>query len=209
MQLKPLASSLLAAIWFAIPASAFADGVNQLKSFMENARSLKADFSQTVIQKNGKKPQEGSGTLTIQRPGKFRWTYRKPYEQLLVGDGTKLWVYDPDLAQVTVKKLDESLGNSPAALLAGSNDLEKSYQLRNHSEIDGIAWVDASPKQKENTFEQIRLGMKDGKIAAMELHDNFGQTTLIRFNNVEVNPKLNADQFQFTPPKGADVLGDR
>jgi outer membrane lipoprotein carrier protein len=191
-----------------MPLIAHADGVSQLKSFLHDVHTLRAQFAQAVLDKNGKTVQSASGTMQFSRPGRFRWTYTKPYEQLIVGDGVKLWVYDMDLNQVTVKKLDAAIGSSPAALLAGSNEIEKGFTLTDGGQRDGMEWVDAAPKSKESTFEAVHMGFGKHGLEAMELHDNFGQTTVIRFTRLERNPKIDTAQFKFTPPKGADVIGE-
>lgn len=183
----------------------FAGGLDQLKGFLAQTQSFTASFQQTVVQKSGKQ-QQASGDVAIQRPGKFDWHYTKPYEQKVVGDGKQLWIYDPDLKQVTVKRLDKALGDSPAALLAGSNDLEKSYKLSESASKDGLDWVEAAPKNRDSGFDKVRIGFKDAQPMAMELADSFGQTTKIRFSNVVRNPKLDAARFTFVPPKGADVV---
>jgi outer membrane lipoprotein carrier protein len=188
--------------------TASADGVAQLKAFLHQIHAAKAQFTQTVQDRNGRTMQTASGTMLFSRPGKFRWTYAKPYEQLIVGDGVKLWVYDMDLNQVTVKKLDEAIGSSPAALLAGSNEIEKGFKLADGGQRDGLEWVEASPKAKESSFEGVRMGFGKQGLQAMELRDHFGQTTLIRFEQLERNPKIDPAQFSFTPPKGADVVGE-
>ncbi len=146
--------------------------------------------------------------MQFSRPGKFRWEYEKPYEQVIVGDGTRLWIYDKDLNQVTVRKLDRALGSSPAALLAGSNEIDKIYELSNLGSQEGLDWLEAVPKSKENAFERIRLGFSQQGLEAMELRDQFGQVTVIKFASVERNPKLSPDVFRFTPPKGADVISE-
>lgn len=192
----------------AMPLAASADGVAQLKSFLRDVRTVKAQFSQAVLDKNGKTLQSASGTMQFSRPGKFRWTYSKPYEQLIVGDGVKLWVYDMDLNQVTVKKLDAAIGSSPAALLAGSNEIEKGFTLTDGGQRDGMEWVDAVPKSKESTFEAVQMGFGKHGLQAMELRDYFGQTTVIRFTSLERNPRIDSAQFKFTPPPGADVIGE-
>ncbi|MEH6458271.1 outer membrane lipoprotein chaperone LolA [Chitinimonas sp. JJ19] len=184
---------------------AFAGGLEQLKGFLSQTQAFTASFQQTVSQKSGKQ-QQASGTMAIQRPGRFDWNYVKPYEQRVVGDGKQLWIYDPDLNQVTRKRLDQALGDSPAALLAGSNDLEKSYKLTDMGSRDGLEWIEATPKNRDSGFEKVRMGFKDAQPMAMELADSFGQTTLIRFSNISRNPKLDANRFNFVPPKGADVV---
>jgi len=177
-------------------ALAGAAGTEMLKSFLQQTTSARAQFAQIVVDKNLKQLQQATGTMQFARPGRFRWEYDKPYEQLIVGDGTKLWVYDKDLNQVTVKKLGAALGSSPAALLAGSNEIEKIYDLVNLGSQEGLDWLEAVPKSKENAFE------------AMELRDQFGQTTVIKFAAIERNPKLPPELFKFVPPKGADVISD-
>ncbi|QDQ28039.1 outer membrane lipoprotein chaperone LolA [Chitinimonas arctica] len=183
----------------------FAGGLEQLKGFLAQTQAFTASFQQTVTQKGGKQ-QHAGGTVAIQRPGKFDWRYVKPYEQRVVGDGKQLWIYDPDLNQVTRKQLDRALGDSPAALLAGSNDLEKSYRLGELGKRDDLEWIEATPLNRDSGFEKVRIGFKDAQPMAMELADSFGQTTSIRFSGVTRNPKLSAGQFQFVPPKGADVV---
>jgi outer membrane lipoprotein carrier protein len=186
-----------------------ADAQDRLEAFIQSTKGLKAQFSQTVLDKNGRRTQESSGNLFFSRPGKFRWVYQKPYNQLIVGDGKKLWIFDEDLDQVTVRKLDQALGDSPAALLAGDNDIAKLFNLKDTGSKDGLDWLEATPKSKEGSFEKVRMGFKGNDIQAMELKDNFGQTTLLRFSNLERNPALGASLFRFTPPKGVDILGDR
>lgn len=197
---------LLFGMFIALPAQA--DAQARLAAFVNATKSLKANFTQTVTDRAGRKTQESSGTLFFARPGKFRWTYQKPYAQLLVGDGKKLWIHDEDLDQVTVRKMDVAIGDSPAALLAGENDIEKRFNLKDAGNKDGLDWVEAAPKSKEGSFERVRLGFKGENLQAMELKDNFGQTTVLRFTNLERNPTLGSSLFRFTPPKGADVISE-
>lgn len=191
----------------ALPACA-ASGIEQLRAFIDATQSGRASFEQKVTAKSGRKTQNASGTMAFSRPGRFRWTYDKPYYQLLVGDGEKLWVHDRDLNQVTVKKLGDALASTPAALLAGRNELERNFDLKEGGTEDGVAWVDARPKVAEGGFESVRIGFADGVLRGMVLRDSFGQTTLLRFTQFERNPALDAAQFRFTPPAGADVIGD-
>ena len=144
--------------------------------------------------------------MQFARPGRFRWEYDKPYEQTIVGDGSRLWIYDKDLNQVTVRKLDKALGSSPVALLSGSNEIDKNYNLTNIGNQEGLDWLEAVPKSKENAFERIRLGFNQANLEAMELRDQFGQVTMIKFSSIERNPRFSADTFKFVPPKGADVI---
>ena len=159
------------------------------------------------MNREGRTTQTTSGTFAFARPGKFRWTYDKPFDQLIVGDGDKVWVYDRDLNQVIVRKLDAALGATPAALLAGDNALEKNFTLVASGEGEGLEYVDATPKVADSQFKRIRLGFADDLPRKMQLTDAFGQTTELTFSDVNRNPKLPADTFRFTPPKGADVVG--
>lgn len=200
--LAPLVSLLLVA------GDARADGLAQLKQFMEGTRSARGSFTQRVLSKSGRKPQQASGSFAFARPGKFRWTYEKPYAQLLVGDGSKLWAYDQELNQVTTKKLGQALGNTPAAILAGDNALDRNFALKDAGAADGLEWVEAVPKGDDSSFERIRLGLAGGQLKAMVLYDNFGQTTSLQFGQLERNPSLDASLFRFVPPAGADVVGE-
>jgi len=205
MTLKPLLP-LLFTLCTSFPA--LADAQSRLANFVNQTKGLKAQFSQTVTDRNGRKTQESSGTLFFSRPGKFRWVYQKPYAQLLVGDGKRLWIYDEDLDQVTVRKLDLAIGDSPAALLAGENDIEKRFNLKDVGSKNGLDWVEAAPKSSGGSFEVVLLGFRGDNLQAMELKDSFGQTTLLRFSNLERNPSLGGSLFRFSPPKGADVISD-
>ena len=147
--------------------------------------------------------------LAFSRPGKFRWTYVKPYAQLIVGDGSKVWIYDEDLKQVTVKKLDQALGSTPAALLAGNNEAMRAFNLSDQGAKGGLEWLEALPRDKEGNFERIRMGFGSSGLEVMELLDSFGQTTVLKFTSLQRNPRLDPGLFRFSPPKGADVIGDK
>lgn len=188
--------------------AAHAGSVESLRSFVRETQTVRANFAQTVLDRNGRSVSQASGVMTFSRPGKFRWTYDKPYEQLIVGDGVKLWIFDKDLNQVTVRKLDEALGSSPAALLAGNNEIEKFFALSDAGSRDGLDWLEASPKSKDTLFAAVRMGFAGNTLKKMELKDSFGQTTMIRFDKLERNPQLATGQFKFAPPKGADVIGE-
>lgn len=196
----------LGAVAFAAPAHA--QSIERLKNFIRETHSARAEFSQTVLDKDARPKERSSGTMQFSRPGKFRWEYLKPSAQVIVGDGEKLWLWDPDLNQATVKKMHAALGSSPAALLAGSDAIEKSFALKDGGKKDGLEWVEATSRDPESTFESMRMGFSGNSLAAMELKDNFGQTTLLRFAKLEKNPRLAADVFKFTPPAGADVIGE-
>jgi len=185
-----------------------AASVERFQTFMRTTPSAQADFEQKVYDRNRKLVQTATGTFTFQRPGRFRWTYAKPYAQLIVGDGEKVWIWDEDLNQVTVKRLARAIGSTPAALLAGAADIAEAFVLEDLGAKDGLEWLEAKPRDRDSGFERIRLGLGVAGVEAMELVDPFGQTTLLRFTNIQRNPKLEPGAFRFVPPKGADVLGD-
>lgn len=191
------------------PALSFAAAIDKLKDFVRTTHAGKAQFSQTVLDKGRKPVQSASGVFQFVRPGKFRWSYDRPYEQLIVGDGAKLWVYDKELNQVVVKKLDQAIGSSPAALLSGDNEIEKNFKLSELGNQEGLEWLEATPKSREGSFERLRLGFNvQSSLAAMELRDAFGQTTVLKFSGLERNPSLSPELFKFSPPLGADVMSD-
>lgn len=207
MTLKTTLTALIATATLAIGTQASAAALDQFKSFVAGTKSARGDFTQTQLRKTtaGKAAPPSTGTFVFARPGKFIWTYQKPYEQVLQADGDTLYLYDKDLNQVTTRKLGNALGSSPAAILFGSNDLEKNFTLAEAGTRDGLEWLSATPKTKDTTFEQIGIGLKDGVPQAMELKDNFGQTTLLKFTSFQRNPSLGAQTFKFEVPKGAEV----
>jgi outer membrane lipoprotein carrier protein len=204
--LKTTMSALALSLAFA--GAAQASALEQFKSFVGTTKAARGQFVQTQVKKSdtSKIAAPASGTFIFARPGKFIWTYIKPYEQLLQADGDQLYIYDKDLNQVTVKKLGDALGSSPAAILFGSNDLEKNFTLSEAPARDGLEWFNAVPKAKDSQFQQISIGLKNGTPAAMELRDAFGQTSVLAFSKFEKNPSLGATQFKFVTPKGADVF---
>ncbi len=185
-----------------------ADGMTSVKSFYEKTQSMRANFHQVVTDKQGRKVQEVHGEMQLKRPNKFRWDYNKPFEQQIISDGKQVWLYDIELAQVTVRELGKVLGSSPAALLAGDDDINKSFKLVNASVKGSLNWVSANPKDKESGFERIFLGFKDSKLQEMSLLDSFGHHTKIVFSQIELNPVLDEKSFLFKPPKGVDVVGE-
>jgi len=189
-------------------AGAQADPGQRLKEFARQTQTLSGQFSQVVLDRNGRRLQESGGEFHLSRPGRFRWLYRSPYEQLIVGDGSRVWIYDSDLEQVTVRRVDRAIGESPAALLAGSNEIERHFNVREAGPRDGLDWLEATPKSREGSFERVRLGFRNQTLQVMELFDSFGQTTVLRFSELRFNPRLGADLFRFRPPAGVDVIGD-
>jgi len=189
---------------------AFASGLDDFLAFNAASKTATARFEQRVFDRGGKVVERASGTFVFARPGKFRWTYEKPHQQLLVGDGAKLWIYDPDLRQVTVKRIGAAISSTPAALLAGRDDITTLFTLRDAGTgtEDGLAWVEATPKTQDTGFERVRLGLKGKSLAAMELFDQLGGHTKLTFSDLKANATVAPETFRFTPPKGADVLED-
>lgn len=206
---KPIAAILIAASaqW------ASADGLKSLERFMAAAHSGRADFTQTVTApaKDGQaqRPKLSSGSFEFQRPGRFKFVYKKPFEQTIVADGKTLWLYDADLNQVTERPQAQALGSTPAALLTSAPDLaalRADYQLQSAPEQDGLQWVLATPKASEGQLKSVRVGFEGDRLAALDIVDGFGQRSQIRFSGMQINPALPAGTFQFKPPAGADVL---
>lgn len=186
-----------------------AAAIDSLKSFIKETRTVRANFSQTLYDKNARTLQGSNGTMQFERPEKFRWTYDKPYEQLIVGDGTQVWFYDRDLNQVTIRQFNIAIGSSPAALLAGSSAIEDNFELIELGLQNQIEWLEAIPKSKESAFEFIQMGFSpEGALKIMALRDSFGQTTLLVFSDLDKNPNLPADLFKFIPPDNADVISE-
>jgi outer membrane lipoprotein carrier protein len=190
-------------------ATAEASAIDRFKTFVRTTQSARAGFEQKVYDRDRKLVQESKGSFVFMRPGRFRWVYEKPVDQLIVGDGERVWIYDRDLNQVTVRKISKALGSTPAALLAGSSDIDKAFELTDAGERDGLEWLEARPRDKDAGFERIRMGFGVAGVQAMELVDNFGQTTFLRFSGLARNPKVDPAEFRFEPPKGADVLGEK
>ena len=190
------------------PFAASASSLDRFSQFLSATQSAEGEFEQKVLDKGGRIVQQSRGTLAFQRPGKFRWTYVKPYAQLIVGDGTRVWIYDEDLQQVTVKRVDQALTSTPAALLAGNNEAMRAFRISDRGEKDGLEWLEAVPRDKEGGFERVRMGFGRGGLEAMEFHDGFGQITVLRFTSLARNPTLEPATFRFSPPKGADVVGE-
>ena len=199
---------IVIALVFITPFVAQADGISSLKNFYENTHAFRANFYQLVTDKHGRKVQEVYGQMQLKRPDKFRWDYSKPYEQQIISDGKKVWLYDAELAQVTVNPLSKALGSSPAALLAGDEALEKDFTLVNAPALNHLEWVSAVPKEKDSGFDKILLGFSENKLQEMQLLDSFGHHTKIVFSKLESDPQIDAKTFTFKAPKGVDVIGE-
>lgn len=203
---------------------AAADGLSSLRAFVKDVKSAQGRFVQTVTSPDGKRTRRSEGTFAFQRPDRFRFVYAAPVEQVIVGDGKKVWLHDVDLNQVTVRAMTQAVGATPAALLAGGA-LDKDFVLSNmtgagpasssgavsaspmpQQATSGLKWVEARPRNKDGQFQSVRVGFRQGQLAELEILDSFGQRSRLVFTQFDPRAKLAADTFQFTPPKGADVL---
>ena len=180
--------------------------VEQLKSFLKSTKTLSADFKQISFDETGNPAQTSHGVFYLQRPGSFRWDYRKPFVQQIVSSQGKVWFYDADLEQVTIKKIDQSLGTTPALLLSGEVSLEENFTLEQQGKDADLVWIRLLPKDEHSSFKYVMIGMEDGKLGGMELSDNFGQLTRIYFSNLDTNSRLDPNVFVFNPPEGVDVF---
>jgi outer membrane lipoprotein carrier protein len=199
--IKLFAATLLMAASF----TARADAVDALKDFVNTVKSGHARFTQTVTSPDGAKKKTSSGSFDFSRPNRFRFAYAKPYEQLIVADGQKVWIHDVDLNQVSVRKFSQALGATPAALLAGGS-LDKDFTLSPLPPKDGLEWAEAVPKSKEGTFQSVRIGFKGRDLSAVEITDSFGQRSLLQFTEFRPNAPVSPELFRFSAPKGADVI---
>jgi outer membrane lipoprotein carrier protein len=182
-----------------------ADAVQTLKDFGREVKSGKAEFTQTVTSPDGQRKKSSSGSFEFQRPNQFRFVYTKPFEQLIVGDGQKVWIYDPDLKQASARRLSAALGATPAALLAGAN-LEKDFELKALPAAQGLDWVQAQPRQADSGLQSLKIGFKGRELAAIEVVDGFGQRSLLQFSGVQANAPVAAERFRFVLPPGADLI---
>jgi outer membrane lipoprotein carrier protein len=203
-----LRAALLAAAWVvALPARAGA--VDALRGFLAQTKTARGEFTQQVTRGQAQAAPPSAGTFYFERPGKFRWVYARPYEQVLVADGTRLYLYDRDLNQVTVKRIAAALPASPASILFGGADFERDFAVADAGTRDGVEWLTATPRARESQFERIEIGFRDGLPAAMVVADAFGQVSRLTFTRFERNPALEPQLFRFVAPAGADVLEER
>ena len=201
---------LLIALLLTGTAAAADDQARQLlRDFVSSADSFSAVFDQQLLDEEGELLEESSGEFWLQRPGKFRWDYRQPYQQSIIANGKTLWVYDVDLEQVTVKPMDQAFGSAPVLLLDERADLERDFELQDLGSSDNLEWVELTPRQQEADFSRIAIGFSAERIAVMDLHDSFGQTTQIRFNDLKIDQPVTDAQVEFTPPAGVDVVGQQ
>lgn len=193
---------------FAVRAAQPDIAIRQMQSFLKNVHTLKADFTQVVLDANLRQVKQTSGTLAIKRPDRFRWDYAAPNNEIIVADGKRVWIYDVELQQVTVKPLSGTLAASPAVLLSGSNDVARNFVVKDLGQENGLEWVGLTPKVQDTDFESVKLGFRDANVSVMELKDALGNLTRITFSHLVLNPAIPNSAFQFTPPAGADVIGD-
>ena len=186
-----------------------ASGEDQLRAFLNDLDSLRADFEQKLFNESGELLETSQGQLYIQRPGRFNWTYETPYQQKIITDGQTLWIYDQDLEQVTIRDMQSGLQATPAAILGGNTDVDELYQIHELGELEGYDWVRLQSKQEDGQYSDIRMGFDGRKLGMMILSDNLGQTTRIDFSSIELNAEIEPDRFAFTPPDDVDVLDDR
>lgn len=179
-----------------------------VQRYFQSLQSLRADFIQRVFNDRGQVTQTSSGRMLMRKPGQFRWDYRTPAEQIVVADGERLWAYDVDLAQVTVRKLDRALSSTPLALLTGATPIEEAFTVSGVRNRDGLDWYDLTPKQPQPEFRLLRVAFKGDTLVTLELEDGFGQRTRLDFQKLERNPSLDPALLKFTPPPGVDVVGD-
>ncbi|WP_409515310.1 outer membrane lipoprotein chaperone LolA [Achromobacter animicus] len=183
-----------------------ASAQEQLRAFVTTVTSATGSFSQYTVNDQGRTQPAQTGVFSFQRPGKFKWAVQKPYEQLVISDGRQVFQYDPDLAQVTERKVDAAIGTSPAAILFGSGSLEQSFDVSALPAKDGVDWLRAKPRTADAGFSRVDIGMKNNLPVRVELLDSFGQTTRVDLSGIQANPQLPAKEFQFTAPKGVDVV---
>lgn len=186
-------------------ASVQAGPVDTLREFVQNVRSGQGRFTQTVTAPDGKRRKVSQGVFEFQRPNRFRFVYAKPFEQTIVADGQKVWLYDPELNQVSVRRLSQALGATPAALLAGTS-LDQDFELAAQPARDGLEWVQATPRQRDGTIQTMRVGFRGKELAALEILDHFGQRSVLQFPDFKANASVLPEQFRFTPPPGADLI---
>lgn len=200
-----LLNTTLAGLALLAAAAARADAVDTLREFAREAKTGRAAFTQTVTSPDGAKKKVSSGSFEFARPDRFRFSYAKPFEQTIVSDGRKVWLHDVDLNQVSVRPAAQALGATPAALLAGGA-IERDFELAPLPARDGLDWVQATPRAKDGTVQQLRVGFRGKQLAALEISDAFGTRSLLQFKDLVLNPKLGDEAFRFVPPAGTDVL---
>lgn len=209
--MKPLRNAVAGGLALALAAAApaQASAVAALREFLAQTKTARGEFTQQVTRGSAQAAPPSSGTFFFERPGRFRWIYVAPYEQVLVADGQRLFLYDKDLNQVTVRKIAAALPASPASILFGGTDFERDFVVSDAGTRDGVEWLQAVPRAKDSQFERIEIGFRDSVPVAMVLADSFGQVSRLAFSRFERNATLDPQLFRFVPPPGADVLEQR
>jgi len=208
---KPLRNAVAGGLALALAAAApaQASAVAALREFLAQTKTARGEFTQQVTRGSAQAAPPSTGTFFFERPGRFRWIYVAPYEQVLVADGQRLFIYDKDLNQVTVRKIAAALPASPASILFGGTDFERDFVVSDAGTRDGVEWLQAVPRAKDSQFERIEIGFRDSVPVAMVLADSFGQVSRLAFSRFERNATLDPQLFRFVPPPGADVLEQR
>ncbi|MCU0976988.1 MAG: outer membrane lipoprotein chaperone LolA [Steroidobacteraceae bacterium] len=204
--LRPLAAVLPLTL-LATPVVAASSAEQRLDRYLSGVSTLRAEFVQEVSDADGRVRERASGTLTLQKPGRFRWDYREPAGQLLVSDGATLWLYDEELEQVTVRPVSQTLSTTPAMLLTGQGRVGEAFVVEDDSDSDGLDWIALTPRRQDTDFRRVRLALRGGELVRMELTDRLGQVTAIDFSGIQRNPPVPASLFRFEPPPGVDVVG--
>jgi outer membrane lipoprotein carrier protein len=201
------ASLVLAALALLRAPVAFASPTSEVEKYLNGLATWSADFKQTIDDGHGKIVRSAAGKLYLQKPGRFRWDYVEPSEQLILADGKQIWFYDKDLQQANVRNMDASLANTPAVLLSGGGSLSSQFDVTALPPSDGLQWYQLIPKHSDTDFQLVRIGFRNGDLASMFLADKLNQVTQLTFANSKRNAKFAADLFSFVPPPGVDVIG--
>jgi outer membrane lipoprotein carrier protein len=208
MQKHTIAASLLiSALALLGAAVCFASPTSEVEKYLNGLATWSADFKQTIDDGHGNVVRSAAGKLYLQKPGKFRWDYAEPSEQLILADGKQIWFYDKDLQQANVRNMDASLANTPAVLLSGGGSLSSQFDVTALPPSDGLEWYQLIPKHSDTDFQLVRIGFRNGDLASMFLADKLNQVTQLTFSNPKRNAKFAADLFNFVPPAGVDVIG--
>jgi outer membrane lipoprotein carrier protein len=203
--MNPVIPSLALACFSFVCNTAHADAVDTLRHFIQEVKTGRAQFTQTVTSPDGVKKKTSSGNFEFSRPNRFKFNYTKPFDQLIVGDGQKVWIFDADLNQASSRKFSAALGATPAALLAGGT-LDQDFSLTALPNKNGLSWVQANPKQGDGTFKSLQIGFRGKELAAVEILDAFNQRSVLQFSQFTADITFAADAFQYTPPAGVDVI---
>jgi outer membrane lipoprotein carrier protein len=206
--LRRIFNGLVIALAFGLAGGACrATPAGDVEKYLADLASWSADFTQTIDDSSGKVLRSAAGKLYLQRPGKFRWDYTSPSEQLVLADGKQIWFYDKDLAQANVRDMDATLANTPASLLSGGGSLGSQFDITALPPSGGLEWYQLVPKHTDTDFQLVRIGFDKGELKSMFLADKLGQVTQLSFTHAARNAKFPADLFSFTPPPGVDVIG--